>query len=405
MEIKSLQITNGQNIPGLTKVKEIGDVFSQILAQTTGNQLKGLLNLEGESISDLVNISDLAESLDHTQTPDDEEEEDLLFNPMNTLWNLTQSESLEQDISSIIDKVDLELGIENANTISVENMDSIENIVQNQDLASEVKSDMVKDLLVEVDSESMENKHPVINKEDRYFDTFKTSFKSNLNNEKYNVNLEDIQLNEESNKDISMEANSKLMSTYLKSEDVTSKDSRETIDLSNVDLQNNTLRRVDTSSFRPELTTSSDIDFNDNIQKVNDAFIELMDLNVNGEDKSMKVKLYPEELGHIDVTLKMEEGKLVAKIVVENEQVRELFNTHINQLSDKLIRQDIHLERLDVDLNFNTNSQSGSRNHQNTNKNPFKKYVEILGLNNSSISSIIYNEEYIYGTNRLNILA
>lgn len=150
-------------------------------------------------------------------------------------------------------------------------------------------------------------------------------------------------------------------------------------------------------------TSQSEIVLNENIQRVSDTLIDMIDLNVSDKGESMKVKLYPDELGYIDVVLTMEDGKLQAKILVGNEQVREMFNTHLNQLNQKLISQDINVERLDVDLNFNSYSGSGENNQQEPRKSYLNNYQDLTLLENSQ--NIVSNENYILAINGLSILA
>lgn len=150
-------------------------------------------------------------------------------------------------------------------------------------------------------------------------------------------------------------------------------------------------------------TSQSEIVLNENIQRVSDTLIDMIDLNVSDKGESMKVKLYPDELGYIDVVLTMEDGKLQAKILVGNEQVREMFNTHLNQLNQKLISQDINVERLDVDLNFNSYSESGTNNQEEPRKSSLSNYQDLVLLENSQ--NIMSNEDYILGINGISILA
>lgn len=101
----------------------------------------------------------------------------------------------------------------------------------------------------------------------------------------------------------------------------------------------------------------------ENLQKVNDTIIKLMETTKQGNVSEMKVKLYPEELGSVDVTLRMENGKMIAKILVDNEQVKQLFANKINELSNNLEKQNISIDKIQIDVNSNTNF--GSRPNQN----------------------------------------
>ena len=207
-------------------------------------------------------------------------------------------------------------------------------------------------------------------------------------------------------KDLEVKEEVEVSRTSLKDNEVKERKNEE-VDFAQNHIQRFRVDKGTTDKISQEVVVGNDIDFDENIQKVNDSIIELMDITANGENSSMKVKLNPEELGFVDVTLKMEEGKLVARILVENEQVRELFNNHMNQLNDKLVKQDISISKVEIDLNLNSNnSQSNSSSNQNNKKNPFGSNQATISTN--SISGPITSEDQtssISGGNGLNILA
>ena len=149
---------------------------------------------------------------------------------------------------------------------------------------------------------------------------------------------------------------------------------------------------------------------NDNLQKVNDTIIQLMETTSEGDSKVINVKLNPKELGAVDVTLKMEGGKLTAKITVENEFIKGLFDSKVNQLNESLAKQNINLEKINIDLNLNSNSsnnsgfdlsQNGSFN-QGRENNSKRNYI---GLNNTEIVNGGIQDTNNIGSGKLSILA
>lgn len=137
---------------------------------------------------------------------------------------------------------------------------------------------------------------------------------------------------------------------------------------------NNPIRDFGKSSFNSKISIEDPVLFVDNIQAVNDSIIELVETNTIGDSSIMKVRLNPEELGTVNITLKMEEGKLVAKILVDSDYVKQLFAGKINELSEGLSRQNINIEKIQIDLNtnldhnLNSNSNAGRDFNQNTKK-------------------------------------
>lgn len=105
----------------------------------------------------------------------------------------------------------------------------------------------------------------------------------------------------------------------------------------------------------------------ENLQRINDTIIKLVETTTQGNTSMMKVRLYPEELGSVDVTLKMEDGKLIAKILVENEQIKQMFANKINELSNNLIKHNITIDEIQINANSSSNYNGGSNQNKGSN--------------------------------------
>ena len=147
----------------------------------------------------------------------------------------------------------------------------------------------------------------------------------------------------------------------------------------------------------------------ENTQKLNDTIIQLLETTKEGGTSVLKVKLYPENLGRVDVSVKMEEGKLIANIMVDNEQIKGMFTKSINELSESLLKQNIQMERINIGLKTNTvsnsmnqsfnNNQDEDSNHQSNIKNRnFRHYFK-------NAEGLFPNGEDIYKSGKLSILA
>ncbi len=401
MEINSVPIVKTQNIPGgkSTKAPEGGDAFSQLLAQITGIT-------DGEEMDMSSDLIDLVEPMPELI---EEEEDSLLFNPMNIPWMLMNT-SQTIDANQIIDSDQLVVGGEG------ELVESVDIPLMGQDLISNIGTlevaNEIQPLIAEGDLEvnnanvfALELENEILLASD--------SDKSDIKK----VNLSEFpmeNIHKDSTKSESTVARPESISIDEEigpKEEISFKevDVKETkkneVDLTGDHIQGFRLEKTSTNEIKQEPIVQGNIDFDENIQRVNDTIIELIDVKSEGENSSMKVKLYPEELGSVDVTLEMEEGKLIARILVENEQVRELFNNHISQLNDKLAKQDISIEKVHVDLNFDSNNQPGSSNNQSKKKNPFASSNRTIST--SGIRESITSEEqrHISGASGLNILA
>ncbi|MDY0235500.1 MAG: flagellar hook-length control protein FliK [Gudongella sp.] len=131
----------------------------------------------------------------------------------------------------------------------------------------------------------------------------------------------------------------------------------------------------------------------DNISKVQDAMIKLFETTTEGETTRMKISLQPENLGKVDIGLKMENGKLTASIIVENNQVRDLFTNKLSELNQSLAKQNLVIDKINIEvknqgvnLEMNMNhqgnfNQQGKRQQENRMSNIFKnEYKKFNGI-------------------------
>lgn len=147
-----------------------------------------------------------------------------------------------------------------------------------------------------------------------------------------------------------------------------------------------------------DTTLQSNVLSVENLEIVNNSMVHLMETSIEEGTSTMKVKLYPEELGSVDITLTMEEGKLIAKILVDNEQVKQLFANSMKELNQNLLRQEIYIGDVQIDLNNNSNGQQhhGGSGYFAPNKRiAFGEKV----LDSGPV------EERIWGTREISILA
>lgn len=146
----------------------------------------------------------------------------------------------------------------------------------------------------------------------------------------------------------------------------------------------------------------------ENLQNIEDTMIKFMKVSKEGDASLMKVKLYPEELGSIDISLKFQNGKLIADIMVESEKVRAMFLNNSDILNKNLLEQNIPLKNINVWVNDKFNSfgnfngqgkegQADQEKGQNLNRSLTKD------LNNSPIDNMRI-EKINNGVRSLNIL-
>jgi len=69
----------------------------------------------------------------------------------------------------------------------------------------------------------------------------------------------------------------------------------------------------------------------------------------------VRLQLRPPELGTVKVEMDMKEGVLRVGMITENSSVKELLLSNAHELRDALVEQGVKLERLDVQINHNSN--------------------------------------------------
>ena len=124
-------------------------------------------------------------------------------------------------------------------------------------------------------------------------------------------------------------------------------------------------------------TTVSDIEATEKSEKVNSVVRNFTDyssvieqvnkgvkLNFNGDVKELKIKLTPEELGDVEVKIRMENGVIKTDFIVENEKVKEILESRFNELKSTLLEEGVETSELNV---FISNGERREREEQDQN--------------------------------------
>ena len=166
-----------------------------------------------------------------------------------------------------------------------------------------------------------------------------------------------------------------------------------------------------TNSINKPTVEISDVKLsNGNTQKVNDTIIQLVETTKEGDTSLLKVKLYPENFGTVDVSVKMEKGKLTANILVDNDQIKGMFTKSINELNESFLKQNIQIEKINIDLKLDANPNSMNQSFDNGqqegfNKNQSNMRNRSLGHYYQNTEPLVPAEADIYDTGKLSILA
>lgn len=95
-----------------------------------------------------------------------------------------------------------------------------------------------------------------------------------------------------------------------------------------------------------------------NLKITEDAMVKSMETLKNGDKTTMKLRLHPEELGEMELTLSMEHGKITGKLMTESQEIRQIFQGKLLELQESLKAQNIQVVKLEVSTGLSENGQN-----------------------------------------------
>jgi flagellar hook-length control protein FliK len=95
-----------------------------------------------------------------------------------------------------------------------------------------------------------------------------------------------------------------------------------------------------------------------NMQLAATEIVHQVETLKDGDRTTIKVRLYPEEIGEMEITLSMEEGKLSGKILVENKEMRQVFTERLSELNQTL--KSCHIDVAKFEVGIGAGQQQGN---------------------------------------------
>ncbi len=95
------------------------------------------------------------------------------------------------------------------------------------------------------------------------------------------------------------------------------------------------------------------------MSQVNQRFQYAVKNGVN----EMRLALRPESLGKVDITIQMESDVVTARITVENQQVKQIIESNLQQLKNALAEQNLTAGSFDVNVNQGSKDQGEQADH------------------------------------------
>lgn len=136
-----------------------------------------------------------------------------------------------------------------------------------------------------------------------------------------------------------------------------------------------------------------------NIEKIEDSILQMIKLVKEDNTSTMKLELYPKDLGSLDITLTMEDGVISAKLLVDSENIKGLFLENIDKLNESLSMQDIQISNFQVDVNSGKKEQE----FEDKKKKLKNRNLNLKGIRNIN-ENIVINHVEDYINSDLNVL-
>ena len=104
----------------------------------------------------------------------------------------------------------------------------------------------------------------------------------------------------------------------------------------------------------------------ENLEVVTKEILHQMETLTDGNKTMVTVKLNPEEMGEMEISLSMEEGRLTGKIVVGNKEIQQIFTDKLHELNQTLRENRIDVASFEVKVSpdQNQNQNQDQARHQ-----------------------------------------
>lgn len=133
------------------------------------------------------------------------------------------------------------------------------------------------------------------------------------------------------------------------------------------------------------------------IQNTHDIITKMVDeiqVLKERDQSSIQLQLKPEKLGKIEIQLKMKDGEVIGKILVEDIVAKKAIESQVQNLKERLKDQNIVLQDINIDLQQNNQGQSRKREHAffSQNHHSSKKFLKQMVQEQEPNSGIFYSK-------------
>lgn len=395
MNLNSIELVKSLNTnlkTNINNIKTSKEKFKYIMNNIKESESKE--NIENLSIEDDFSLN--SDNLDEDFEDIKKDSEDINFNVSDIFirkLNLSYENQIKDEFEEArigkIEDIDLNEDIKLSTLTRLENIS--EKINENYEslFDDNIKLDFFLKENISKDSIT-EHKEEKIDSQDDEINPIVLEFKEKLNNKKaenilnnFNNKLVDRDLiSSEDENNIQSE---KIVSMYEQEIDKSEKE-EDLLDYNFKNLDSISIIKNDGFSYEEKIDKLNML----NIKNIENQIIDEVKVINTEELKEINVQLYPKQLGSINIELKLEDGNLKAKILVDNQVTKDLLTNSIGDLNKNLLKQNIELKEVfvDVNSNFNENNQNQENNENKRRRNLKRDLInEDININNLNLNS------------------
>lgn len=118
--------------------------------------------------------------------------------------------------------------------------------------------------------------------------------------------------------------------------------------------------------------------------EVIEQIIQKARVHSNGDSSEIKIRLKPDFLGEVSLRITTEKGIVVARAIVENNQVKHLLESNLDKLKDNFKEQGMMFQKLDVSVGHESNHRSPNWNFNGGKKRQNFKGTKAIAVDSES---------------------
>ncbi len=195
-------------------------------------------------------------------------------------------------------------------------------------------------------------------------------------------------------------------------------------DMNSTDLKGNKSKTVETekTDLFDKFVNNMAEAFKERLEAVTDSYVQVQDIreigaqileqikiNITENVQSLEMKLTPEHLGKVSITVENNNGVMTARFTTENEVTKNAIESGLQQFKEALNEQGIKVEHVEVTISnfeFNKNKESESQNSGSNSGEKRKRSFSIEETDDRTESADLRAESYIdNGTSTVSFVA